>query len=60
MPCPKCSGLMVDDSYKRWRGHACLNCGFVYDRLIEWNKTVQQRAQETSRHAAEAIFQKPS
>lgn len=59
MPCPKCHGLMVEDCYKRWHGMTCLNCGIAMDRLIEWNKTAQQRTQETARHAAEAVFQKP-
>lgn len=51
MNCSRCSGLMVEDhfldfegttGYMWMTGFRCMNCGHVYDPVIEQNRRAQQ------------------
>ena len=51
MKCSRCSGLMVEGHFLDFEGgyremwttsHRCLNCGQVYDAVIEQNRLARQ------------------
>ena len=51
MKCSRCSGLMVEGHFLDFEGgyremwttsHRCLNCGHVYDAVMEHNRLARQ------------------